>query len=472
MKTMPFNGTRLSVNYPKASFRCGPLTARIPGGSACSNFLSGCFSFALSFSVASVLALVLSWSISPVAQANTKGAFALSQQLYNQLEKVQAMIAEGQHANATGELNSLRSKNTLSGYEKAQVWNLTAYNFYLQNDFAAAVNAYNQVLQQPEIPAGLAISTYKTLAQLHYSLNQFDDAISRLDQLAKQVRPDAGLLFLKAHCHYQLEQYPAAIRITQQLVTSHHHSPQAIPQENWLTLLQASYHQLHDYPGMVQALELLVSYYPRRQHLLTLASVYSQTEASLKQLALLESLWDNRQLTEAVHISNLVALHLQAGAPYKAAVVLDSAMAEGHMESSVENRKRLAQTWLLAKEETRAINTLESALKSPGNSEEYIPLSELCLMLGQLYFARQEWQNSLGLLQQCPGNDSSGIARTNLMAGIAHLNLHQFDQARARLQRAADHPEFNIQASQWLAYRERELTRKQQLARLAASAER
>ena len=49
-------------------------------------------------------------------------------------------------------IDELRGKKGLSDYERAQVWNITAYSYYLQENFPEAIRAYDTLLQIPDLP--------------------------------------------------------------------------------------------------------------------------------------------------------------------------------------------------------------------------------------------------------------------------------------------------------------------------------
>lgn len=407
-------------------------------------------------------------SIPNYSYSETKASFALSQNVYRKLEEIRALIGEEKFTQAQQQLANLRNNNKLSSYESAQVWNLTAYSNYLADNYPAAITAYQKVLAEKNIPDGLAQSTHKTLAQLHYSVGSYQQAINALQQLESAAKLDDSLWLLKAHCYYQLHQYSAATKLLESLVKRNHQYPGKIPKENWLNLLQACYHHQDDYANMARTLELLVSYYPKQQHLLALASVYSQVDAPLKQLALLESLWESQHLTKSAHIKNLIALQLQAGVPYKAAQIMEKAMQQGWLSRDVKHQKQLAQTWIAAKEESNAISSLEVALQTdqPVSSEQQ---EDLCLLLGQLYFSQQAWQATIERMQACQPAATQHKAKMQLLLGIAYVNTNKLTQGKSWLERAADNSKTQRQADQWLAHIEREQQRQAQLQQLTQS---
>ena len=96
----------------------------------------------------------------------TKKTVAMSQQVFEKLTEAQQLIEAKQYSKGHAILKDLRGRPKLSVYEAAQIWNLTAYAYYLQERYKDSINAYEQVLKQGEIPEAIVQSTLKTLSQL------------------------------------------------------------------------------------------------------------------------------------------------------------------------------------------------------------------------------------------------------------------------------------------------------------------
>ena len=108
--------------------------------------------------VAVILAGLLSFSQSATAQEEkktrkTKETVAMSQQVYEKLTEIQELVETKDYATAQKLISDVISgKKKLSDYERAQVFNLSGYSYYLQEDFEGAIRAYDQVLAVPDLP--------------------------------------------------------------------------------------------------------------------------------------------------------------------------------------------------------------------------------------------------------------------------------------------------------------------------------
>ena len=127
----------------------------------------------------------------------TKQTVAMSQPVFEGLKKAQEQIEAKQYGAAQAELKKLRETSDLSPYETAQIWNLTAYGFYLQENYKQAIGAYLNVLKQDGLPAALEQSTLKTLSQLYFTVEDYAKALTVVDRLT-----DKSVTVINSHSHY------------------------------------------------------------------------------------------------------------------------------------------------------------------------------------------------------------------------------------------------------------------------------
>ena len=80
-------------------------------------------------------------------EQKTKETVAMSQQVYEKLSEIQELIEAKDYATAEKQIVDLRGNKKLSDYERAQIWNITAYGYYLQERYAEAIAA---LMDDPE----------------------------------------------------------------------------------------------------------------------------------------------------------------------------------------------------------------------------------------------------------------------------------------------------------------------------------
>ena len=387
-------------------------------------------------------------------QKKTKETVAMSQQVYEKLTEIQELVEAEDYASAQILIDKVKEKKGLSDYERAQVWNLSAYSFYLQERYGDAIRAYDQVLAQPDLPEALLMSTLKTKAQLQFTQEDYEGALKTIRLLMASIaEPSADVLMLEGQALFQLGRYDEALKPIKLAVDMYRNQGQ-IPKENWLLLLRVIYFEQKDYENMIEVVKELVRYYPKDTYILTLAGIYSELGDTKKQLALTEVLYEKGFLTSASHITNLANLYLLHGLPYKAAVVLDKEMGDEIVESNERNLRLLSQAWYQAREDQKAIPPLERAAKLSDDGSLYVRLAQAHINL-------ENWKEAADAVRK--GIKLGGLKRSdtaNIMLGMALFNQKRLEQARRAFEAASRDNRSKRAATQWIAYVDSEIRRR------------
>ena len=387
-------------------------------------------------------------------QKKTKETVAMSQQVYEKLTEIQELVEAQDFASAQVLIDDVKGKKSLSDYERAQIWNLSAYSFYLQERYGDAIRAYDQVLAQPDLPEALLMSTLKTKAQLQFTQEDYEGALKTIRMLMASIsEPSADVLMLEGQALFQLLRYEEALKPIKMAIDMYRNQGQ-IPKENWLLLLRVIYFEQRDYENMIDVVKELVRYYPKDTYILTLAGIYSELGDTKKQLTLTEVLYEKNFLTSASHITNLANLYLLHGLPYKAAVVLEKEMGEEIVESNERNLRLLSQAWYQAREDAKAIPPLESAARLSDDGSLYIRLAQAHINL-------ENWKEAADAVQK--GIRLGGLKRSdtaNIMLGMALFNQKRLEQARRAFEAASRDNRSKRAASQWIAYVDSEIRRR------------
>ena len=111
----------------------------------------------LQFTECLVLGLIIAdaYASSALGQKSTRNSkltVAMSQQVFEGLQQAQTLIESQQYSSGYVKLTELQEKPKLSPYETAQIWNLTAYAYYLQERYVEAIRAYENVWPNPRCP--------------------------------------------------------------------------------------------------------------------------------------------------------------------------------------------------------------------------------------------------------------------------------------------------------------------------------
>ena len=240
------------------------------------------------------------------SERRTKETVAMSQPVYEALVEIQALVEAEDYNGALTQIRELQNgKKKLTPYEVAQIWNLQGYTHYLREDYKAAIDSYQKVLQQPELPEALQQSTLKTLAQLYFTIEDYKTALDTVNRLMAVVsEPAADIYMLQGQAYFQMGDYEKALGPIKTAIDMNRDQGK-VPRENWLLLLRVCYWELKDFDNMLVVLKELIQEYPKDTYVLTLAGVYSELGDTKKQLALTEVLYEKGYLNTASHITNL-----------------------------------------------------------------------------------------------------------------------------------------------------------------------
>ena len=388
----------------------------------------------------------------------TKQTVAMSQQIYESLLEIQELVEAENHSEAQVKITALQgSKKKMSPYEAAQIWNISAYNFYLQERYKDAIRAYQNVLAQPELPEALQQSTLKTVAQLYFTIEDYEKALEAIKRLMAAIaEPAADVYMLMGQAYFQMQQYKEAIGPITTAIDMYKEQGR-VPRENWLLLLRVCYWELKDFPMMLIVLEELIEAYPKDTYVLTLAGVYSELGDTKKQLALTESLYEKGYIEGKTHSVNLANLYLLHGIPVKAAKVLEKELAANNIKSDVRNLRLLSQAWYSAREDKKAIPPLRQAAEKSEDGELYIRLAQSHINLEEWTEAAEAAKTGLGL---------GGIKRmdtANIMYGMALFNQRKLSQARRAFQAAGKDKRSKRASQQWIKYVDSEIRRRDTL---------
>jgi tetratricopeptide (TPR) repeat protein len=387
----------------------------------------------------------------------TKQTVAMSQQVYESLLEIQELVEAEDFAGARPKINEMKGRKKLSPYELAQVFNISGYAYYLQEEYPAAIREYESVLKQPELPEALQQSTLKTLAQLQFTVEDYPAALEMVRRLMAVVaEPAADVYMLLGQAHFQMQNYEEAI-IPITTAIDMYKQQGRVPRENWLLLLRVCYWELKDFPNMLLVLEELIEAYPKDTYILTLAGVYSELGDTKKQLALTESLYEKGYIEGKQHAVNLANLYLLHGIPVKAAKVLEKELAAKTIPADVRNLRLLSQAWYSAREDRKAIPPLRQAAEISDDGELYVRLA-------QSYINLEMWSEAADAAQK--GLSLGGLKRTdqaNIMYGMALFNQKKFSQARRIFQAAGKDDRSKRAAQQWIRYVDSEIRRRDTL---------
>ena len=379
-------------------------------------------------------------------EAETRKTPAMREKVYKRLAEAQEMVEAGDTAGAESTLKELQGMRDLNSYEVAQTWSFFGYIYYSAENYPASIKAYETVLQQPDIPVGMENSTMYTLAQLYFTLEDYNKAEQMLKRWFKTANdPGPEPYVLLGQAYYQLARYKDAIGPVETAIDLAQKSGREV-KENWWLLLRVFYYELENYPKVVEILETLVRQYQKKDYWVQLSGMYGELGNPRRQLGAYEVAYIQGWLQSNGELVTMAQLFMQDNYPYKGAQILEKGIKEGKVTKDYKNYRLLAQAYQMAREDKKSIKPLTEAAKLAEDGDLYYRLA-------QAYSNLDRWQDCVEAIDMAI--QKGGMKRDDsayVLQGMAYFNMDDLREAEKSFQQARKDERSRRVADQWLSY--------------------
>ncbi|HHX82383.1 MAG TPA: hypothetical protein GX696_05305, partial [Pseudomonadaceae bacterium] len=312
----------------------------------------------------------------------TKQRHAVGQACGKILESVQELTEEERWAEAERSLQGASSACS-SSYEKSQVFNFSGYVLYSQDKYREAIQAYTNMVREPDADERQAVNTRYTIAQLYLILEDYPAAIRELEawmKVSPNVSADAKVLLAQAY--YQSDRRNDALRLVEEAIREQE-AKGNLPKEAWWSLQRVIYYENDNYPKVVDILKKLLVHYPSFSYWRQLGGMYGELNQELNQLVATDVTYLAGNLDQERQLVSLGYMYMGAGAPFMGARIIEKGMKEGKIPRSGENLEILGMALQQGNDSRRALPVLEEAAKSLGKGSLYARLSGVYLDLDE-----------------------------------------------------------------------------------------
>ena len=387
----------------------------------------------------------------------------------------------------------LDKKDSLRSYDRSVMWNYWGYIYYSEENYPQAMQAYRNLLAEPESTIPLRVASLYTLAQLNFVEGDFEKGVEVLLQWMDEVEViTAQGWSLLAQAYFQIgsekksanEKYDLYEKALDSMLNAVKTAEieDYKPKENWYVLMAACYSELESRIGKDQSLykqldiyEILVNLYPKKMYFLQLGGIYGQLNREVDYMTTLNAAYQKDLLDKQGEYLMLTQLLLLNNNPYWAAKVLESGRIKKVptidektkeekllpvVKDTEKNLKILADAWRMAQEVDLAIPVLEKAAKLAEDGQTFI-------ILGSLYLSEDKLEKAVDAIQQgLKKGKVKNPSQARLTLGQAHFELQNFEQAKKEFRIAArdDDKKIKKTANSWIKYTENEQVRVKNLA--------
>lgn len=382
------------------------------------------------------------------SKRKTRKVPAMRSKVYDQLARAQKSADDGNTTEAIQILDEVKDRiDSMNSYERAMMFNFYGFIHYNAEQYDQAIASFESVVAQTPIPEAFEKSTLFSLAQLHMMRGNYDKTVTFLERwegLHKGEIPAKNFL-LKAQAMYQQKNYTQASEYINTAV-SMVEAEDKVPEEGWFILQRAIYYELKQ-PGKVRdVLVKMVKHYNQDKYWVQLGGMYGELGEEKKQLAILETAYQQGFISKGSDIFNLAQLYYYHQAPYKGAALMEQAMDEGKLDKNLRNLKFLANCWTFAKENEKAIPVLQAAASLAEDGE-------LDAQLAQLFLNMERWDQAIASSEAAlKKGELKKPGYTHLVMGMAYFNKKRFNDALNQLAEAEKHKNSKRMAQQWSKY--------------------
>ena len=375
-----------------------------------------------------------------------------------------------------------RDMANLKSYDRSVMWNAWAFVYFNDGKYDQAMDAYYNLINEPEVTIGLRVGALLSLAQLHLVQENYKEGIELILQWMNEVeKVTAQSYSLLGQAYYQTGDFRKSLSSMETAVTMAEEEGYK-PRENWYVIMAASIGELKKEIGEKESLlrqidiyEILVNLYPKKQYFIQLGGSYGQLGRERDYMITLKAAHQKDFLNKESEYLALTQLLLLNQNPYWAAQVFVSGQKkmitivdEKTEEEKVvpvikdteKNLKLLADAWRMAQEIDKAIPVLEKAANMSKDGESFV-------LLGNLYLSEDRVEKAVEAINKgLEKGKVKKLSQVYLTLGQAYFELEKFEEAKKNFRIAARDKDKKIkqQANNWIKYTENEEIRVANLA--------
>jgi len=388
-------------------------------------------------------------------------------------------------------LNELRNdKDNLKSYDRSVMWNSWGYVYITEEEYEKALQAYENVINEPEVTLPIRNAAILASAQLNMAEGNFQKGIELVLQWMDEVETvTAQAWALLGQAYFQVGSFRKS-RSAMETAVSIAEEEGYKPKENWYVIVAACISELKKEIGEKEALlqqldiyEILVNLYPKKLYFVQLGGTYGQLGREKDYMITLKAAHAKDFLDKESEYLALAQLLLLNQNPFWAAEVLVSGQQKittftetvtdevTGKETKVEktgpvvkdnekNLKLLADSWRMAQEIDKAIPVLEKAAKLSKDGKSYV-------LLGNLYLAEDKLDKAVDSIKKgLKKGKIDKISQVHLTLGQAYFELQKFEDAKKEFRTAARDKDKKVKttANNWIKYTENEEIRVKNLA--------
>jgi len=382
------------------------------------------------------------------SSSNNTNQYTLSQQTYDQVNRVQKLMGNNKYAQARKLAKSMQARvKKESDYAYALVEQLIAQTYLLQKDYDKAEPYLEKIVELDALQPQAQESVIEELANIYLSqkkytnaINLYKKVIAAKEKKKKQVQPQTyyrlGLAY-SFNNNYQpaMKDIEKAIKMAKK--------PKKDWYQNWFIVA----YKMKDNKKAHDIAQKLVAMWPDDQDFW---NYYGNTALLLhrdKEATAIYQLMDKRgMLKSSDDYMQLVNLLIESKDPYKAAEVLSKAMDKGVVSKTANHYDILSSAWIQAQEWNKALDAL-------GKEAALAPTGSVYLRQASIYLNQQDYAKAKQAAQNAVKKGGlKNPGRGWMVLGQAAYEQKDWKTALNAFHKAENYKEQAKDARNWIQY--------------------
>jgi hypothetical protein len=381
-------------------------------------------------------------ALAPTAAVAAEGQ-KLSAKIIKPLKAAQEAMNAKNWEQAMAMLKEAQAVEPKTPYDSFMVDELGWYAMLQTKDYAGAAAALERAVNSGFVPPADLTQRLKALAQLNYQVQNYPKAVEFGNKYLEQSPGDRDIAVLVAQSYYLQKDYAAARAAVQKLTAA-----SGTPSEQLLLIALRSNFELKDRAGTLEALQILVRYYPQPKYwedLLTNQLYETKGDRELRTLYRLME--QTNTLDKAEEYSEMASVLITGGFPGEAQQILERGMSANIFSGDGKSRAQsdLDKARAGAAMDRKDLPGAEKALATAKTGNEMVAT-------GKLYFSVGDYAKAADAITK--GLAKGGVTDTddaNSLLGIALTRAGKLAEARPAFSAVKD-AKYAVVTRLWLLY--------------------
>jgi hypothetical protein len=377
-----------------------------------------------------------------------------------EIQKLYELMTTDQfQAALTGFNNLIASRgDSMKPYDKSTVYELRANVKVNLDDFQGAMRDMQTALDTNGLPPARNNQLRYFIAQLNFQLEQFQTAITGLNQWIQAARacgvtvdPNAYYLLAAAYASLEPPNYRSALGPIEQALAG----MGAEPRKGYFDLANLVYSELNDNNKRTPLLERMVNYWPNEKSYWTqLSGAYSVMGQDRDAFSVLEVAYRAGLIKTEGELLTLIQYYSFFDNPYRGAVLLEREMNAGNIKREQKNLILLSQLWSQSREHKKSIPILQEAAQRAPNGELFYRLGMVLLADEQYAASQTALQNALnrGGMNRKDTGDAWLLLGTARFSQAGPSDTARWASARQAFANALRYDTSRARARDWITY--------------------